>query len=48
MPGIGDLVIDGLFKVRGPREVADVATDRLQEKAAARSVVDRERRWRPD
>ena len=48
MPGIDDLLVDGLFRVRGPAEVGDVAADRLHERSAARGFVERERAWRPD
>lgn len=46
MPGVGDVALDVLFKVRGPAEALDVGERRLHEKAAARAVVRRERAWR--
>ena len=46
MPGIGDLALDVMFRTRGPAEARAVAADRLLNKAAARSQLDRERAWR--
>lgn len=47
IPGVGDLVVDVMFKTRGPAEARAVAAERLQEKTAARHAVERERAWRP-
>lgn len=47
MPGIGDLTVDVLFRVRSPGEARVVAERRLQDRRAARDVVAAERAWRP-
>jgi len=47
MPGVGDLVVDVLFRARSPEEAGAVAERRLQERRAAGAAVDAERTWRP-
>lgn len=48
LPGLGDLAVDVMFRTRDPSEVGVVAARRLEEKAAARAALERERTWRPD
>lgn len=48
IPGVGELALDVMFKVRGPAEARAIGAERLQEKAAARAALERERAWRPD
>jgi hypothetical protein len=46
MPGVGDLVVDVLFRTRSPGEAGAVAEHRLRELRAARAAVEAERAWR--
>ena len=49
MPGVTDLAVDVLFRTRSPGEAGTVAERRLQNRRAARAVVEAERGWRsPD
>jgi hypothetical protein len=46
MPGVSDLAVDVLLRMRSPGEAGTVAERRLQERRAARAAVDAERAWR--
>jgi len=48
LPGIAEPILDGWLRVRSPRDAADEAFRRAEQKAWRRAAIESERAWRPD